>query len=43
MVEQDSDDEGDDEKAQKNERTMLKQREVFLSRQIETLPATLIR
>jgi len=43
VVEQDSDDEGDDEKAQKNERTMLKQREVFLSRQIETLPATLIR
>lgn len=39
--EQDSDDE--DDTPERTERVLLKQREVFLSRQIETLPATLIR
>jgi len=40
----DSDDEDTaGEKESNNERAALKQREVFLSRQIETLPATLIR
>jgi len=45
-MEQDSDDEetpGEKEKNENSEKALLKQREVFLSRQIETLPATLIR
>ena len=40
---QDSDDEDDDKKSENNEKALLKSREVFLSRQTETLPATLIR
>ena len=45
-MEQDSDDEEaatEKENSEQNEKNMMKQREVFLSRQIETLPATLIR
>ena len=45
-MEQDSDDESEmteKESNERSERVMMKQREVFLSRQIETLPATLIR
>jgi len=43
-MEQDSDDEDDKAVSETtSERTLMKQREVFLSRQIETLPATLIR
>jgi len=42
-MEQDSDDETESEKAVTTERGLMKQREVFLSRQVETLPATLIR
>jgi len=42
-VDQDSDDEDEPPTKEKLERSQLKQREVFLSRQIETLPATLIR
>lgn len=42
-MEQDSDDEDAEAKAENCEKTLMKQREVFLSRQTETLPATLIR
>ena len=47
-TDQDSDDEEanaetEKEKNENNEKAQMKQREVFLSRQIETLPATLIR
>lgn len=42
-MEQDSDDEDAEAKSINCEKTLMKQREVFLSRQIETLPATLIR
>ena len=44
-MDQDSDDEDamEKENSEQNEKLQLKQREVFLSRQIETLPATLIR
>jgi len=42
-MEQDSDDETESEKAVTTERGLMKQREVFLSRQVETIPATLIR
>ena len=42
-MEQDSDDEDAEAKNENCEKTMMKQREVFLSRQTETLPATLIR
>jgi len=42
-MEQDSDDEDDDKKSENCEKALLKSREVFLSRQTETLPATLIR
>jgi len=44
-MDQDSDDEEamEKENSEQNEKLKLKQREVFLSRQIETLPATLIR
>merc|ERR1719209_2459116 len=42
-VEQDSDDEEAEARDADTEKTLMKQREVFLSRQTETLPATLIR
>ena len=45
-MDQDSDDEDEKDKepsAEQTERLNMKQREVFLSRQIELLPATLIR
>jgi len=42
-MEQDSDDEDAETKNENNEKAMMKQREVFLSRQTETQPATLIR
>ena len=43
-IEIDSDDEdAAKDAAERAERTKLKTREVFLSRQVETLPATLIR
>merc|ERR1719318_466518 len=42
-MEQDSDDEDADAKNENCEKALLKSREVFLSRQTETLPATLIR
>jgi len=42
-MEQDSDDEDAEAGNENCEKTLMKQREVFLSRQIETLPATLIR
>jgi len=42
-VEQDSDDEDAEARDADTEKTLMKQREVFLSRQTETLPATLIR
>ena len=43
LLRQDSDDEDDEKKNENNEKALLKSREVFLSRQTETLPATLIR
>merc|ERR1719278_1310710 len=42
-MEQDSDDEDAEAKNENCEKALLKSREVFLSRQTETLPATLIR